>query len=267
MPTLLELEQAVYRSLVERDDRAAASHIISDGVAPEARLKLYRNTVIGTLTTALRLSFPAVCRLVGVEFFKSAARIFIEEAPPQSAHLDRYGEAFPEFLARFAPAASLPYLGGVARLEWAVSRALHAPDVEALDLSRLSALDPADHGRIAFVPHPSVGVVRADHPVDAIWRAVLEQDDEAMTRIELSSGPVRLLVQRAKSGIEVIQCSEPAWRFASALFASQPLHAAAETSLDVDALLLLADHLAAQRFVDFTLTDSPGATDAAEKSS
>jgi hypothetical protein len=266
MPTLLELEHAVYRSLVGDDDGAAVPHIFADGLAPEARLKIYRNTFIGTLTTALRLSFPAIYRLVGAAFFESAARIFIEAEPPRSAYLDEYGDAFPEFLARFAPAASLPYLSGVARLEWAVSRALHAPDVEALDLSRLSALDPADHGRIAFVPHPSVGLVRADHPVDTIWRAVLAQDDEAMTRIDLSSGPARLLVQRAKSGIEVIQCSEPAWRFASALLASQPLQAAADTVAEIDASILLADHLAAQRFVDFTLAESLDATDAAEKS-
>jgi hypothetical protein len=231
-------------------------------LAPEARLNVYRNTFVGTLTTALRLSFPAVYRLVGAEFFESAARLFIEAEPPRSAWLDDYGDAFPEFLARFARAASLPYLAGVARLEWAVSRALHAPDVEALDLSRLSVLDPADHSRIAFVPHPSVGLVRADHPIDAVWRAVLEQDDKAMTRIDLSSGPVRLLVQRAKSGIEV---SEPAWRFASALFASEPLQAATDAAPDVDASILLADHLAAQRFVDFTLVDSPGAADASEK--
>ncbi len=265
MPTLLEIEHAVYRSLVEHDDRAAVPHILADGLAPEARLNIYRNTFIGTLTTALRLSFPAVYRLVGAEFFESAARIFIEAEPPRSAYLDEYGEAFPQFLARFAPASSVPYLSGVARLEWAVSRAHHAPDVEALDLSSLSELDPADHSRIAFVPHPSVGLVRADYPVDAIWRAVLEQDDAAMTRIDLSSGPVRLLVRRGKSGIEVIQCSEPAWRFASALFASQPLQAATDAAPDVNASILLADHLAAQLFVDFTLVDSPAATDASEK--
>src|SRR5713101_4836442 len=148
MPTLLELQRAVHRSLVARDDGAVVRHILADGIAPEARLNIYRNTFIGALTTALRLSFPAAHRLVGSEFFESAAGIFIEEEPPRTAYLDEYGEAFPEFLSRFAPAASLAYLSGVARLEWAMSRALHAPDVEPLDVSRLSAIDPGDHGRV-----------------------------------------------------------------------------------------------------------------------
>jgi len=39
------------------------------------------------------------------------------------------------------------------------------------------------------VPHPSVALVAADHPVDAIWRAVLSQDDAAMAAINLTTGP------------------------------------------------------------------------------
>jgi hypothetical protein len=267
MPTLLEIQRAVRRSLVARDDTQAAVHIVADELLPEARLNIYRNTFIGALTTALRLSFPAVHRLVGGEFFESAARIFIEEEPPRSAYLGDYGTGFPEFLANFRPAASLAYLSGVARLEWAVSRALHASDEQAIDVSRLAEISPADHSRIAFVPHPSVGLVRADHPVDTIWRAVLAQDDAAMARIDLNSGPVWLLVQRWQSGIEVTGCTEPAWSFASALFASQPLQAAIDAASNVEASIQLADHLAAGRFVDFTLIDPHGPTGASEQHS
>src|SRR5215469_12520562 len=173
MPRLLELQRAVYRSLVAHDDEAAARHILADGLAPEARLNVYRNTFIGTITTALRLSFPAVHRLVGAEFFESAARLFIEGHPPRSAYLDEYGAQLPEFLANFPPAATLAYLSGIGRLEWAISRALHAPDVNALDVGRLAAIEPADRARICFTPNPSIGLVQSDYPVDAIWRAVL----------------------------------------------------------------------------------------------
>ena len=105
MPTLLEIQRAVHRSLIARDDAQAVAYIVADELLPEVRLNIYRNTFIGALTTALRLSFPAVHRLVGDEFFESAARIFIEEEPPRSAYLDNYGTGFPEFLAKFRPAA------------------------------------------------------------------------------------------------------------------------------------------------------------------
>lgn len=254
MSSLLELQQAFRRSLVAGDNTEAAAAIIADGLLPEARLNIYRNTFIGTLTTALRLSFPAVHRLVGADFFEGAARIFAAAASPQSAYLNEYGQGFPEFLAQFAPATSLPYLADVARLEWAVNRALHAADVEPLDLARLRAIDPKDQGNIAFVPHPSIGIVHSNYPINEIWRAVIAQDDMAMAEINLASGPVWLLIERREDRVEVTQCNAEAWRFAFALFSGQPLHAVIDySSSNIDASILLADHLAKGWLVDFRI--------------
>jgi hypothetical protein len=254
MSSLLELQHAIRRSLVAQDDAEAAAAIIADGLAPEVRLSIYRNTFIGASITALRLTFPAVCRLVGAEFFEAAASTFAAAKPPRSGYLNDYGEAFPAFLAEFAPAASLPYIADVARLEWAVNRALHASDVEPLGLARLEAIDPEDHGRVAFVPHPSIGLVRSNYPVDAIWRAVIGQDDAAMAEIDLASGPVCLLIESRDGRIEMTQCRTEVWRFASALFAGEPLQAVIDAGSDINASVLLGDHLAKGRLVDFRIT-------------
>ena len=101
------------------------------------------------LTNALRLSYPAVRRLVGAEFFAGMAAQYIAAHPPRSACLNDYGGAFATFLAGFLPAAGLAYLPGVARLEWAVNRALHAPSAVALNVAALAGIDPQDHGRSA----------------------------------------------------------------------------------------------------------------------
>src|SRR5215469_18152462 len=170
MPTLCELQRDIAHGLIARGG-AAAAHVIADGLAPAARLAIYRNTVIASLTTALRLSYPAVHRLVGAAFFDSAAHLFLAARPPRGACLDDYDPGFADFLAGFAPAAAIPYLAGVARLDWAVNRALHAPDADGLDPASLAAIATAGEPRLRFVPHPSVGLVRAEHPVDAIWRA------------------------------------------------------------------------------------------------
>lgn len=256
MPTLLELQRAVARSLIERDDGDAAAHVLADGLAPAARLAVYRNTVVGSLTTALRLSYPAVHRLVGAAFFESTAQIFLAARPPRSACLDDYDPEFADFLAGFAPAVALPYLAGVARLDWAASRALHAPDAVALDPAELAALDPRDYGRLRLVPHPSVSLVTADHPVDAIWRAVLAQDDAAMAAIDLTDGPVRLLVQRRGDGPVVARLDAAAWRLTAALCAGRPLQDAIDEADGVDAPALLAAHLINGVFSDFALDDA-----------
>src|SRR5437899_2589733 len=123
-PSLLELQRALRASLVTHDDRGISAHVVDAGLSPAERLDVYRNTFASVLTTALRLSYPAVHRLVGAEFFEGAARVFIETSLPRSACLDDYGDEFPGFLAGFEPVSSLACLADVARVEWAVNRPL-----------------------------------------------------------------------------------------------------------------------------------------------
>lgn len=254
-PSLLELQRAVRRGILTHDNAEAAAHVVADGIEPAARLGIYRNTFASVLANALRLSYPAVHRLIAAECFEGAARLFMEKEPPRCANLDDYGAGFPEFLARFPPVAALAYLPDVARLEWAVSRALHALDAEPLDIARLAALAEDERARGRFAPHPSAGLVRADHPADGIWRAVLAQDDAALAAIDPASGPVWLLVHRAETGVEVNRLSERAWRFTAALFARRPLYSALDEAPCAEAQALLAEHLAAGRFIGFSLAD------------
>jgi uncharacterized protein len=272
MPTLLELQRAMRAAMVDRDDGAAVAMLAED--VPADRLDIYRNTFISGATRALRLSFPAVHRLVGDEFFEGAAFAFIAQHPPRAACLDDYGAAFPQFLQDFPPAAPLDYLSDVARLEWAVSRALHAPDPASLDLARLQALRPEDQARVCFVPHPALALLCAGYPADAIWRGVLDGDDAVLAAIDLTSGPVSLLVERRAAGIEVSRVDPAAWRFAASLCEGRPLadvfagcpqpdanQGEASASLQQSAggtpalrpAVMLAEHLAAGRFVDFHL--------------
>ncbi|MGH7122185.1 MAG: DNA-binding domain-containing protein [Acetobacteraceae bacterium] len=67
-------------------------------VPAEARLAVYRNNVIGSLTGALRPTYPAVERLVGKEFFAAAAARLIACEPPATRDLYEYDGAFPDFL-------------------------------------------------------------------------------------------------------------------------------------------------------------------------
>jgi hypothetical protein len=250
MPTLLDLQRAMHGALLGNIDVSA---LLAEGIALD-RLDIYRNTLMSGLTKTLLLGYPAVARLVGADFFDGAAYRFIAEHPPQVAYLDAYGGDFPDFLRCFATAASLAYLADVARLESAVNRAIHAPDVEPLDLTALGAIDPAEQVRVRFVAHPSISVLRADYPADTIWRAVLTGNDETLTSLDLDSGTVYLLVERRTSGVEVVRLTQPAWRFLADLCAGQPIGAAIDPACDFDFTIALAEHLRASRFVAFDTT-------------
>ena len=256
MPSLRDVQNAMRLGMLQDAADGALAYIAGAGLAPGQRLGIYRNTMLGTLTRALTLSFPAVHRLVGAGFFEGAAGVFARERPPRSADLNAYGDEFADFLQRFAPAATLAYLPDVAHLEWAVNRALHAPDVAALDASALAAVAPSDPERVYFTPHPSVGLLTSMFPVDAIWRAVLQQDDGAMAAIDLSGGPVHLMVHRQADGVEVERLDDNAWRFASLLLGGQTLGATLAAVPHVDAPTLLAGHLRAGHCTQFHIDDS-----------
>ncbi len=256
MPTLLEVQRTMHASIVERES-AAIIGALSEGIGPD-RIDIYRNTIFFGLTRALRLAFPAVERLVGAEFFDSAADTFIREHLPPTAYLDQYSGAFPEFLRHFPPATSLPYLGDVAELEWAVNRALHAPDVKPLELEELAEVAPDDQGAVSFRPHPSFGLIRTEYPADDIWRALLASDDQALATLDLVAGPVFLLVERKDGDVAVSRLEEAAWHFLKALCSGEPLHSAVGSAVGVNTTNELAEHLVAGRFVAFA-TDVDGA--------
>jgi hypothetical protein len=256
MPSLHDVQRVMRRSLLNGGAAEAADLIVGDGLLAARRLDVYRNTILQALAGALRVSFPVVHRLVGADFFEGSAQAFAAARPPRCADLNAYGADFPQFLQGFAPAATLAYLPDVARLEWAVNRALHAPDAEPLALAALTAVAPRDHARVRFIVHPSVSLIRSDYPIDAIWHAVLQQDDEAMGWIDLGSGPVHLIVQRLRDRVDVARIDALAWRLACVLFDGQPIGAALSSAPGADAPISLAGHLAAGRFVAFELAET-----------
>jgi hypothetical protein len=250
MPTLHEIQHAFGAALFG-DDETIAEHVIDDSIPAAGRVRVYRNTAISVLTDALRLSYLAVDRLVGAEFFDAAAAGFIRSKPPRSAYLIEYGAGFADFLASFAPAQALAYLPDVARFEWALNVAANAPDIPALDPASLAAIDPDAHGSVRFDPHPSLSLLRLDHPADMIADAVVARNDAALAAIDVSAGPVWLVIHRGPDGVEAQRLPEREWQLTHYLCDGATLEAALEAAQIADATALLAGHLTKGRFAGF----------------
>ncbi len=74
MPTLREVQAAFAQGLLTGEPGEVPSYLVNDNdITPGDRLGIYRNTFIGTLVAALRITYPAVERLVGENFFEGAA--------------------------------------------------------------------------------------------------------------------------------------------------------------------------------------------------
>lgn len=134
------------------------------------RFDIYRNNVAVSLTAALETGFPTLRKLVGEEFFKGLASVYLRAHPPRSPILQEYGREMPAFLRSFGPAQSLPYLPDIARLELALRRAYHAADMPAFAPERLARLSPAGLNSARFVFAPSTALIRSAYPIHGIWR-------------------------------------------------------------------------------------------------
>lgn len=131
---------------------------------------VYRNTVMKGCIDALEANYPSVARLVGRDWFRSAAALFVAAHPPQDSSLFNYGESFADFLHAFEPAAELDYLPGVARLDRFWTESHIAANAPTLSAAQLAQLPPEALGACRLQPHPAARWAWFDdQPVYAIW--------------------------------------------------------------------------------------------------
>ena len=77
----------------------------ANGADPASRFAVYRNNVQGSLINALADSYPVVRQLVGDEFFRAMAGVFVQSHPPHSPLMSDYGRELADFISEFEPAS------------------------------------------------------------------------------------------------------------------------------------------------------------------
>lgn len=242
---LHELQRAMRASILEGADAPAAGMVEGLGLAPAQRLRIYRNNSLISLTAALKATFPVVCRLVGDRFFGGTAEAFVRSHPPREPCLLAYGAGFADFLAGYAPAATLVYLPDVARLEWALNLARHAPDAPALAVADLAALAPEQQATFAPRLHPASHLLVSPWPLERIWRANQPDADREIS-IDLDEGGCRLLVYRHGFEAAIAALSPGEHALLAAFTDGCSLQRAYERAIAAEPLFDLAATLAAQ---------------------
>lgn len=213
-----------------------------DGEPSARRFAVYRNNVVVGLTEALKDAFPAVCRIVGAEFFQVMARTFALSEPPVSPVLLDYGAEFPDFIADFEPAATLPYLPDVARIERAWTEAYHAREALPLQASDFAAIDADRLAEIHFTVHPSLRVVRSHLPALTIWR--MNVGDGAPKPVDLEAGGEDTLIVRPDAEVEARSMPPGGAEFVTALTAHLSVTEATKAALAADPRFDLSGNLA-----------------------
>jgi len=245
---LLVTQAAFAATLLAPDLPSPAGLRAWNGSDPAARLAVHRNNVVSSLIDAVADSFPVAQELVGEEFFRAMAALFVREHPPRSKILAHYGCEFADFVDGFEPARSVPYLADVARLERARVLAYHAADGDPLKAEKLVEAMSSGHdlGTLQLHCHPSMSVIVSAHAIVSLWAA--HQGEGDLSTVDPAAAESALVV---RPGLDVLVLRLPpgAARFAIALqtgavLADAAALAASETA-DFDlpnALTLLMHH-------------------------
>ncbi len=227
MPLALRELQASFAAHVASGDRAdLAAEVVGDSMSAEARLRVYRHHVAHSLGGALAATFATVRALVGEAFFRSMAERFIGQRLPAQPVLAEYGVDFPAFVAGYEPAASLPYLADIARLDWALNAAFHSPAGRRLAAADLAGIAAERLPSLSLAVPDGATLIRSHYPLDRIWHA--SQPGAPAGTVDLGVGRADLLVLRRydDAAFIVLEAGEAA--FVAALIDGRSLEEAAE---------------------------------------
>lgn len=214
---------------------------------------VYRNTIFKGITDALAANYPAVRRLVGDDWFQTAALAYARGHMPDDACLIDYGSQFPVFLAAAEAAAELPYLAGVAALDRCWSEAHQAADDALLDLTALHAA-LSDGCDVRLIPHAAARWHwEPMHPCYSIWAANRDPAAAPMQQPEWRGEGA--LLTRPESMVVWQQISHGACAFLDACRAGDSVSSAASQALahepGLDASTMLNALLQAGAFTSF----------------
>lgn len=141
-----------------------------------ARFAVHRQTCRTGLVDCLRTAYPAVATALGKAYFDALAVEFIQASPPASPVLQEYSPEFPHFVEHFPPLAEWPWLGDVARIDWARREAYHAADAEVISAAHLQTLPVESLLRASLRLHPSLRTLTSPYPAWSLWHCQQSPD-------------------------------------------------------------------------------------------
>ncbi len=177
------------QSVLDRQIEAARE------LTPKEGLAIYRGSVLGKMSRTLQTIYPVCDRIVGESFFNATAVEYIRRFPSTSPDLGDYGAQFADFLASFEPAASLPYLPDVARLEWHWHRVFNGEETPPFDFQALGQISPETWSQLVFgLPHNS-RLLESPYPIHRIWQ-VNQSEYDGDAAVNLDEGGIRIFLWR-----------------------------------------------------------------------
>jgi hypothetical protein len=191
---------ADFLAKADANTRAAFTRAFAETPALDrvARVGVYAEAYFWRLHGVLLDHFGLVAWLLGTARFHNLVTDYVLACPSIDPDIRRYGERFPAFVATHADAGGF---ADVAAIEWAMVRALDAPDEPSATVDDLRAVPLEDWPALELCAVATARVRACALPFTACWQAHANAPAPAVPPATIDP-PTHVLVWRA--GLDVL---------------------------------------------------------------
>ncbi|HEY7671572.1 MAG TPA: putative DNA-binding domain-containing protein [Gammaproteobacteria bacterium] len=231
MLSLAELQNGVARAMTTGVREPFVAQLVG-GANPAKRLDIHVRHYETSLTAALRDKFAACAWLAGADLVSAAARAYVRARPPRQLCIADYGDDFPQFLANYGRARTLPYLESFAALEWAVGQVSIAIDYPPLSWPDLAEVGSERLVDSALMLQPGLRYLRSAWGVDQLMTLYLRGTEPE--RFALPESETFIEVQGARGAVHFARLDGATFMFRMELAAGSSIGTAADQALEYD---------------------------------
>ena len=154
------------------DQSNAIAGVVAEGgrIGIDARLHIYHHAYRARLIEVMQDVFERTWAYLGDEHFAQCARDYLGAWPPSARTLNRFGAAFPYWLAIQYPQDR--EIAEIALIDWLMRVAFDGPDARPLMKAEMAALTPQAWITARFCFHPTIELAPLTHNAASIWEAM-----------------------------------------------------------------------------------------------
>ena len=143
---------------------AAGPHLDAAG-----RIKVYADAYWLRLREVLQEDFPVTAARLGADRFEQLVRDYLHAFPSEHPSVRHLGRAMAEFVERQRDLP--PWMGDLARLEWAMIEVFDAADADPISVDALASVAVERWPQLRFTPIPALTVLHGRWPIHRLWEA------------------------------------------------------------------------------------------------
>lgn len=200
----LAIEQRRFVEAIMSSKGSALGLLPSAQLTAEQRLAIYRDSYVSRLVACLIDDYPRVHEALGDARFHELAGRFIARHPSQSFSLNAFGAGFAGWLSRARVLKHRLFFRDLARVEWAMVEAVHAPEEPSLRPESIASAPRFES--LVLSPKSSLRILDLDYPIDAYllaWAADRRPRVPRARRSALAVGRTGLEVWRIPLDLEM----------------------------------------------------------------